>query len=388
MLIVNIIFYLWDNSVRDSLYYFTILKVIMIDHLIQFSENFLLDATEFESFQYGSNILQYNGNQIDLTNIDIAILGWNNKHYHQIRKSLYQLTDNFKGLKVIDLGEVTSNLVPLIELVDILLKHQVFPIVIAPDETAILGQLRAYEQRDELLNLALVCPTIPYSTSGKNYIINQLLSYHPHLLFHLQCIGYQNYLADPKAIDYLEDKYFELERLGKLQANMEEFEPMVRDLDLAAFDVKAIRCADAPATSFKNPNGLQAVDACKVMRYLTMSDRLSSLCICGFDLSIDDNNQTANMIAQMIWFAIEGFSIRIKEYPVDIKELQTYVIDNKTFGMPISFHKSTRSERWWFEIPQALHSKHQLVPCSYQDYKIACEGDLPDRLLNAINRLS
>lgn len=360
----------------------------MIRHLVQPSQTSSFDSTSFEAFQYGHHILRYDGTAIDFKNIDIAILGWGNDDYAKIQASLYDLTANFKFERIIDLGEVRLDLVPLVELVDILLQNQVFPIIISPSNEVIIGQLKAYEQAYELLNLALISPDIPYSNHKKELIINKLLAFHPNLLFHLQCIGYQNYLSDPTAIDFLEDKYFEVERLGKLQANMEEIEPMVRDLDLAAFDIRAIRCADVPATNFKNPNGLQAVDACKVMRYLTMSDRLSTLSIYGFDLSIDDKEQTANMIAQLIWFAVEGFFIRSKEYPIDVKALQTYVIDNKTFGMPISFHKSTRSERWWFEIPKALYPKYQLVPCSYQDYQVACEGDLPDRLLNAINRLS
>lgn len=358
-----------------------------IHHLLQSPETFPLDSAQFESFQYGNNILQYNGEELNLADIDVAILGWDNNHYNSIRQSLYKLTCNFKSSKIVDLGEVTPNLIPLLELVDILLQHQVFPIIITPNSEAIEGQLKAYEQRYELLNLALISPDIPYSNKNDDAIINKLLRFHPHLLFHLHCIGYQNYITDPNAVDFLEDKYFELERLGKLQSNLEEIEPMVRDVDLAAFNISSIKCADAPATNFKNPNGLHAAEACKVIRYLTMSDRLSSLSIHGFDLNIEDSGQTANLVAQLVWFAVEGFFARIQEHPIDIRELQTYVVDNKTFGMPISFHKSNRSERWWFEIPQALHSKHQLVPCSYQDYQIACDGDLPDRLLNAINRL-
>ncbi len=124
------------------------------------------------------------------------------------------------------------------------------------------------------------------------------------------------------------------------------------------------------------------------MRYISMSDQLSSLCIHGFDWNMEEGAQTANMIAQLIWFAIEGFFARIHEFPIDKKDLRAYVVDNKDLDMPISFYKSSKSDRWWFEIPKALYSKHQLVACSYQDYQIACEGDLPDRLLNAINRLT
>ncbi|BDS13841.1 arginase family protein [Aureispira anguillae] len=361
----------------------------MLKNLIQDHTLSLLDPANFETFQYGQSILQYTGNNANLKTTDIAIFAWGDAEgYEKIRTALYALSTNFNLGKVIDLGVVTQNLVPLIELVDLLLQQNVFPIIITPDEQAIKGQLKAYEQRSEMLNLAIFDAKIPYSFTSNNGLINQLLAYHPHLLFHLNCIGSQSYLTDKNAVGFLEDKYFEVHRLGKIQARLEEIEPMVRNIDLAAFSIGTIRAADAPANTFKNPNGFLAAEACKIMRYISMSDQLSSLCIHGFDLKIEDQNQTANMIAQLIWFAIEGFFARTKEYPIQKKTLRAYVVDNKTLDMPISFYKSNKSDRWWFEIPQALHPQHQLIACSYLDYKIACEGDLPDRLLNAINRLT
>lgn len=361
----------------------------MLENFVQNPTSFSLDTTVFESFQYGQSIIQYTGQPLHLKNIDVALLGWGaSNDYVQIRKALYTLSANFKLGKVLDLGLVHNNLVPLTEVIDLLLQKGIFPIVISSDALAIEGQLKAYEQRFEMLNMAMIDSMLPYSTTGKPLIINRLLQYYPHLLSHLNCIGSQSYLVDKKALDFLEDKYFEVHRLGKIQARLEEIEPMVRHVDLTTFSIASIRAADAPANSYKNPNGLLAAEACKIMRYITMSDQLSSLCIHGFDGALSqDQGQTANMIAQLIWFAIEGFNARMQEFPVFKNDLRAYVVDNKTLDLPISFYKSNKSDRWWFEIPGALSPKHQLIPCSYLDYKIACEGDLPERLLNAINRL-
>lgn len=361
----------------------------MLKDLVQDHTNSFLDITDFEIFQYGQSIVQYTGNNANFKIIDIAILGWGfSKSYHQIRKALYQLSSNFKMGKIIDLGVVHHNIIPLIELVDSLLKQNIFPIIITPDAQAIEAQLRAYEQQSEILNAVLFDSKIPYKFTQQDLLINKLITHHPHLLFHLTCIGSQSYLIDKKTVDFLEDKYFEVHRLGKIQTRLEEIEPMVRNVDLAAFSLASIRAADAPANSFRNPNGLLAAEACKIMRYTTMSDQLSSLCIHGFNLEIEDYGQTANMIAQLIWFAVEGFFSRIHEHPINKKKLRIYVVDNKTLDLPISFYKSNKSDRWWFEIPKALYPKHQLIPCAYSDYKTACEGELTERLLNAMNRLT
>lgn len=361
------------------------LKDLLLDH-----NNSFLEPIDFESFQYGRSIVQYQGKTLDLKSIDIAIFSWGNGAYYQnIRTALYQLSVNFPTQRIVDLGVVEHNLVPLIELIDLLLQQNIFPIIISSDSLAIEAQLKAYEQKNDLLNLALFDSTIPFSLeSSETLLINKLMQYHPQLLFHLNCIGAQSYLVDKKAIDFLEDKYFEVHRLGKIQARLEEIEPMVRNVDLTGFSIASIRAADAPAQRYKNPNGLLAAEACKIMRYITMSDQLTSLCIHKFDVNTEDQAQTANMIAQLIWFAVEGFYARTQEFPIDKTTLRAYVVDNKTLGVPLSFYKSSKSDRWWFEIPKALHTKHQLFACSYRDYQIACEGDLPDRILNAINRLT
>jgi len=361
----------------------------MIQNLVQNNASTFLEPTVFETFQYGQSIIQYQGGSIDLKSIDIAIFSWGNaEHYQSIRNALYQLSTNFRTKTIVDLGVVDLNLVPLVELIDLLLQQNVFPIIISANNQAVEAQLKAYEQKVDLLELALFDSKIPYSLKSEPLLINQLMKYHPQLLFHLNCIGAQSYLMDKQAVDFLEDKYFEVHRLGKVQARLEEIEPMVRNADLTAFSLACIRSADAPAQIYKNPNGLLAAEACKIMRYITMSDQLSSLCIHSFDSEAIDQTQTVNMIAQLIWFAIEGFFARTQEFPVNKKELRAYIVDNKTLGVPISFYKSLKSDRWWFEIPKALHPKHQLLACSYRDYQIACEGDLPDRILNAINRLT
>jgi|GEM_PF-365006 len=351
-----------------------------------------IDNKSFKPYQYASRIAQYQQQRIDLRNIEVAVLGWNHPNYTAFQQALYRLSANFKQGKVMDLGLVKSNPIHLIEVVDFLLQNSILPIIISPNSDAIPAQLKAYEQRHELLNMALLDSSIPFEPSPNSEdqqpLINQLLSYYPHLLFHLNCIGYQSYLIDKNAVDFLEDKYFELYRLGKVQHRLEEVEPMVRDADLAAFNINAIRCADAPASSYTNPNGFLAAEACQVMRYLTMSDRLSSLSIYGFDTIIEDRNQTTNMIAQLVWFAIEGFFARTYEYPVETQQLRAYLVDNTNINSAITFYKSPKSDRWWFEIPKNLYPKHQLIACSYADYKTACEGELPDRLFNAIQRLS
>ena len=58
----------------------------------------------------------------------------------------------------------------------------------------------------------------------------------------------------------------------------------------------------------------------------------------------------------------------------------------------ISFYKSKLSEKWWMEVaqhrPGAKYSRNTIVPCSYTDYQTATKGELPDRYISSLSKLS
>lgn len=357
----------------------------MIHHFLQNKSEYTSNSLDYQPYQYGFKIDQYE-QQIDLKSYDVALLYTDASSYIPIRTALYQLAANFKKNKLLNVGLVVDEPLAITETTDKLLQAGVLPLLISPNKDAVAAQFKAFEQRYELLNVALFDSKIAYSKQQDPECINQLMETHPHLMIHLSSIAYQTYLNDPDKIALLEDKYFDSFRLGYIQQNLREVEPITRDIDFAAFSLASIRAADAPANQFRNPNGLTAMEACKVMHYLGLADRLSAICVHGFEMAQDQKNQSAHLLAQMIWHLIEGFNSRKNELYKDKSQWTAYVVDNKIIGN-LAFYKSKKSDRWWFEIPQALHKKHHMIACSYRDYQLACEGELSDRLLNAMHRL-
>jgi len=356
----------------------------MLEHYLQSLNDFRLEPTAFEEHQYGRSLTQFTGQAIDLKATDIALLSWRMTDYKSVRNALYQLTINFGSKQVVDLGLVHDSKIALIEVIDLLLQKGVFPIVISTNQEALLGIFEAYEQKDQALRIGLLDSHIPFSPYTPKALLNQLLAYHPKHLEDLTCLGHQSYLVDPKATSMLKENYFECYRLGTLQQQIEMVEPLVRDIDIAAFNLRAVKGADMPAAERLNPNGFTAPEICRIVRYSSMSDRLSALCLYGFDLAKDHRDQGSQLLAQLIWFAVQGFYARLHDYPINKKKLKTYVVDSHTLGGNITFFKSTTSNRWWLEVPKRLSSAQPLIACSYQDYQRACEGELPDRLLHAI----
>lgn len=357
----------------------------MIDHLLQPAS---LSTPLTASFQYGQHLPMHQEGQTKWKEAHIALIGYGvAEAYQAVREQLAMLSVNFRPNKIIDLGLVKPNLLPLTELLDVLLRQGIFPIVVAEKGEALLAQLKAYEQGSEQIALAMIDSKLDYELGEAKGLLNQLLQYNPKLLQRLTCIGSQSYLTNPAAVQLLQKKQVNIHRLGSVIQQLEEVEPMVRQADIAGFSLRAIRAADAPALAPRNPNGLTAAQACQLVRYMSVSDQLSSLCLYDWNAQYEDYGQTALLIAQLIWFAIEGFYARVYEWPIQRKQLRTYVVDNKLLDTSVTFYKSQKSDRWWVAIPKEFSAAEPLVACSYADYKMACEGEVPERLLQAIARL-
>lgn len=347
----------------------------------------LANAT-FQPHQLGASIQSIALDTPAWTVGSVALLGWGEPSvYYTVRQELAQLTAPEWSSPILDLGVVQPDVLPLTELLEELTRHGVFPILLAPNIEAVEAQLRALERRQDGLHLSLIDAIIPYRQAKKAGFLQRIWSI-PQLLAHTICIGSQAYLLDPVAINALQQQHGELHRLGHLRQHLSMVEPLVRQADVAALSISSIRAADAPAQAYPNPNGWMAEEACQIMRYLGMSDQLSSLCLYGMDASIQENQQTAILMAQLVWFTIHGYQARLHELPLDTAALTAYVVDNKSLDTPLTFYKSIKSDRWWFKLPQQLSPKEAWVACAYQDYQLACEGELTDRLLLALRRLT
>jgi formiminoglutamase len=96
------------------------------------------------------------------------------------------------------------------------------------------------------------------------------------------------------------------------------------------------------------------------------------------------------LVAQILWYFLEGVSCRAKDYPFCTKEkyLKYNVpIDNDV----MTFYKSDKSGRWWLEI-HALndnkYKRHALIPCTHKDYLDATNQIMPERWFKALKKLN
>ena len=133
----------------------------------------------------------------------------------------------------------------------------------------------------------------------------------PNFLYNFTNLGFQSYYIAQEELDLMEKLHFDSLRLGVLLDDVAQSEPFFRDANIAGFDMKALSW-QALGHPSGPPNGIDARTICALARYAGISDRID---IFGaFELL--NTTVSHQLLAQIIWYFIEGFSSRYDEYPV------------------------------------------------------------------------
>ncbi|MCB0402564.1 MAG: formimidoylglutamase [Flavobacteriales bacterium] len=352
---------------------------------------------------------------VSMEDFDIAIIGvgeernaFNNAGCSlapdQVRKYLYRLAGFKSKTRIVDLGNLklgnTTNdtYFALSSIIEELIKQNVLPLIIGGSQDLTYANFMAYKNLEQTVNLVTVDSRFNLGDADQeidsNNFLSKIILYQPNFLFNYSNIGYQTYFIDKDEIELMSKLYFDIYRLGQVQQNIEEVEPIVRNADILSFDVSAIRQSEAPANNNASPNGFYGEQACQIARYAGLSDKLTSIGFYEVNPEFDQNGQTAHSVAQMIWYFMDGYNNRKKDFPVGSrKNYVKYMVNIQDGDKEVVFYKSDKSDRWWMDVPYPSHKKikyerHLLIPCSYLDYQTACENEIPNRWWQTFQKLS
>ncbi|MEI6456053.1 MAG: formimidoylglutamase [bacterium] len=313
----------------------------------------------------------------------------------QVRKFLYHLYPGPYDLKLVDLGNikkghaVSDTYFALSSVIAELISNNVLPLIIGGSQDLTYANYQAYQSLGQIINIVAVDSMFDLGNSEQDLnsqsYLSSIILHQPNYLFNYANIGYQTYFVDQDALKLMKNLFFDTYRLGIVRQNLEEVEPIVRNADLLSFDISSVRHSDAPGNSNTTPNGFYGEEACQIVRYAGLSDKLTSIGFYEVNPREDRKGQTSHLVAQMIWYFIDGFYNRAHDFPFrneeDYLKYRVSISDHKE---EIVFFKSKKSDRWWMEIPLPMeqrikYERHYLVPCSYADYQSACNNDIPDR---------
>ena len=319
----------------------------------------------------------------------------------EIRKSLYALFPGNWHQSVADLGDiqkgetVEDTYFALQTTVTILLEKNIIPVIIGGSQDLTYANYRAYDNLTNMVNVVNVDSNFDLGDSAKpiknNSFLGKVILEQPYNLFNYSILGYQTYFNSQEEIDLMDKLYFEAYRLGEITSNIALAEPVMRDANIVSLDLKSIRSSEVSVKQKHSPNGFDGKEICAISRYAGISNKVSSFGIYEYKPSKDDD-ATAMLIAQIIWYYIEGVNCRVKDD--DFSETSKY----QKFTVLIEeqeliFYKSKQTGRWWIEIPflPKVNNKlkqHTLLPCMHEDYIDASNGIIPERWYKAYKKNS
>jgi arginase family enzyme len=376
-----------------------------------------LQTDSYAETQLGKLVNAYNADSEfpDLTDIDMAIIGvcedrraTNNVGCSfapdKVRDYFYSLYPGTFRPRIVDLGNITAGheiedtYYAVKSSIDYLIRNNVIPIIIGGSQDLTYAQFLGYEKLEQTINVVAIDSKFdlgnPDEDTTNTAYLGKIILHQPNFLFNYSNIGYQTYLVDQPSLGMMNRLYFDTYRLGQVRDAIEESEPIIRHADMLSFDITAIKHSDAPANPNASPNGFYAEEACQMMRYAGMNDKLSSVGIYEINPAYDTHGKTSNLAAQMIWCFMDGFYNRKSDYPsrtsTDYIKFHVVLQDEK---YEINFYKSKKSDRWWMEIPYPptkglKFERHTLWPCSYKDYEMAINNEIPDRWWQTYQKLA
>jgi len=285
----------------------------------------------------------------------------------------------------------------LATVIEELLGMNILPVIIGGSQDLTFAHYLAYKNRKQVINMASVDSRFdlgrPEDDLNSRSYLGKIILEKPNYLFNFSCIGYQTYYVGQQAVELMNKLYFDTYRLGHIKSDITELEPIIRNAEVLSFDLSAVRYSDSPGSTMASPNGFNGEDACQMMMYAGMSDKMQGVGLYEFNPSRDRDSQTATLMAQMVWYFIEGYANRKRDLPPAPKgTFITYRVSLSGNTRELIFLKSKKSDRWWMEFPMPENkdflSRQIYIPCSYKDYQAACNDEMPERWWQTLQKIS
>ncbi|MVO08600.1 arginase [Flavobacterium sp. TP390] len=379
---------------------------MVFDFLQPVSEDFITFKEHLPNHALGKKVVFHTVKDFpDLEGVDIAIICVNEYRGSEqenqqntftfFRKHFYSLFPGNWNVSLVDLGNIqfgetledTYFLVKSIN--EDLLRKKIIPIIIGGSHDVTYPIYRAYDNLDQMVNLATIDNQFDFAKENVAFnkaFLTKIIVDEPNNMFNFSNIGYQTYYNSQEEIDLIEKLYFDAYRLGEVSHKIAIAEPVFRDADIVSVDMKSVQSAYSGNEKDFNPNGFDGKEICALARYSGISDKVSTFGV--FDWNPSEKESI--LVAQIIWYFIEGFSYRSKEYPFGTKEnYLKYIV--LVEDEELIFFKSNKTERWWIEIPFLDNKNNKLkrntlLPCTHDDYLAACEQEIPSRWWKAYRR--
>jgi len=324
--------------------------------------NWLIPSKTTTENSFFTSTFSCQGNFPDLSAAKVVVFSVDDEFSEKVRESISKLHNHF-SVEIVDIGILSvENISTIYQVISELQDGIILPVFLGVTKDDFWNLCQSMDKEQKINYATFVSNTI--CLSANNYDINN--------------IGFQrHYISKENYIEIATSSNAHLS-LGSLRQQKELIEPLMRDSNYIHFDLAAIRKSDCPNIKKALPTGITSEEACQLMRYAGESMRCKLITI--DTQSSNKNSETeAMLVAEMIWYMIEGHEAKPSEHPAISDNFNKYIVEMSNMDFSLEFFQSTNSGKWWFRSHQ---NEKMYVSCSLKEYESARQDEIPDRILN------
>lgn len=298
-----------------------------------------------------------------------------------VRKEFYKLSQLDFEVPVVDLGDLVSGKSVqdshyiLQEVLSACHYKRAIPVVIGGSNDFAYSLFSALNFHAKNINYTQISNIISLKQGemiNEHTFLSKIFSTKNFSIKNYHHLGYQKHLNEADSVRLIKEVEFDIIRLAEMMNSTEKTEPFFRKADLVTVNCDAIESFGAPFSINPQVNGLNRREICAYMKEIGLSENLKSVGIFNYNI-YSENQLNHQLLAQMVWYLIEGINIQ-KSHPKERHYEKYYVlIDDRQYA----FKRDTFSNLWYFGDDENIEN---CIPCSRKDFDEAKKGILNPRL--------
>jgi len=297
-----------------------------------------------------------------------------------IRKEFYKLSQLDFEIPVVDLGDLVSGKSVqdshyiLQEVLSACHYKRAIPVIIGGSNDFAFSLFSGLNFHQKDINYTQISNIISLK-QGENIdehtFLSKILSSKNFSIKNYHHLGYQKHLNEANSVKLIREVEFDIIRLAEMMNSTEKTEPYFRKADLVTVNCDAIESFSDAFSMNPQVNGLNRREICAYMKEIGLSENLKSVGIFNYNI-YSENQLNHQLLAQMIWYLIEGINIQ-HSHPKERQYEMFYVlIEDRQYA----FKRDTFSNLWYFGDDENIEN---CIPCSRKDFDEAKKGWLSSR---------
>ncbi|WP_292010358.1 formimidoylglutamase [Chryseobacterium sp.] len=299
-----------------------------------------------------------------------------------VRKEFYKLSQLDFEIPVIDLGDLVSGKSVedshyiLQEILSACHYKNAIPVIVGGSNDFAFSLFSALNFHQKNINYTQISNVISLKQGeliNEQTFLSKILGSKNLSIKNYHHLGYQKHLNEADSVRLIKEVQFDIIRLAEMMNSTEKTEPFFRKADLVTVNCDAVESFNEPFSMNPQVNGLNKREICAYMKEIGLSDNLKSVGIFNYNI-YSDNQLNHQLLAQMLWYLMEGINIQRSHPKEKHYEIFYVLIDDKQYA----FKRDVFSNLWFFGDDESIDN---CIPCSRKDFDEAKKGWLNPRLM-------